>query len=89
MESIFDLRKTQYKYWYGASKKCYRRCDLTKIKNIEDSYSYLLELHTRCRLVPANPEFVNEKGIPHYNIQLERMKLQYPNYKEFQNLKPL
>jgi len=45
---------------------------------------YLGELHTRTRLVPCNEEFLKKKAIPHYNDAVKRMKLQYPNIKEFQ-----
>lgn len=87
MESIHDLKKTLYRNWYGSTKKTYRRVDLDKIMMMHESFMYLLELHTRTRLVPCNEEFRTKKAIPHFNSQLKRMQELYPNIKEFFNLK--
>lgn len=82
--SIHDFKTSRLKNYYGASKKVYRQSHVDKLLRMWGDLHYLGELHTRTRLVPCNEEFLKKKAIPHYNDAVKRMKLQYPNIKEFQ-----
>ena len=82
--SIHDFKTSRLKNYYGASKKVYRQSHVDKLLRMWGDLHYLGELHTRTRLVPCNEEIIKKKAIPHYNNAVKRMKLRYPNIKEFQ-----
>lgn len=82
--SIHKLKVNMLKKRYGACYAVYRSIDVDLLLRMWSDLHYLAELSTRTRLVPANEDFLKKKAIPHYNDAVKRMKLQYPNIKEFQ-----
>ena len=87
--SIHDFKISRLKKYYGASKSVYRQSHVDRLLKMRGDLHYLSELFTRTRLVPCNEEFLHKKAIPHYNDAVKRMKLAYPNIKEFQRYEPI
>ena len=88
MISIHDFKTSKLKRYYGASKRVYRQHHVDELLQIWKDLNYLTECSTRTKLVPANEDFLQKKGIPIYNNVLKKMKEKYPNIKEFHNYKP-
>jgi hypothetical protein len=89
MISIHDFQNKGLKKYYGSSKAVYRKSHVNKLLVMWRDLYYLLELHTRTRLVPSNKEFLDTKAIPHYNEAVKRLKLKYPNIIEFNNFEKI
>ncbi len=88
METIREYQEKKLKKYYGASKKVYQRTHIKRVMDMLRDCYYLGECFTRCRLTPCNEEFLHKKAIPIYNETLEKMKLKYPNIKDFHDFKP-
>lgn len=83
--SIHDFKTKGLNLYYGSSKRVYRQFHVEKLLIMWRDLHYLCELHTRCQLVPCNPEFLTQKAIPAYNSTMKRLQEKYPNIIEFQN----
>ena len=83
MISIHDFKTSKLKSYYGSSKKVYRKAHVEKLLRMWADLHHLGELYTRTRLVPCNDDFLQKKAIPHFNEQLKKLKVAYPNIKEF------
>ena len=79
MISVHDLYKRKRKFYYGASRAVYRKCDVDYFMQVWQAIHYLSELKTRTMLVPANQEFLVKKAIPTYNSAVKRLKEKYPD----------
>ena len=87
--SIHDIKSGMPKKVYGSTKRVYRQFQVDLLLDMWRDLHYLSELSTRTKIVPCNEEFKIKKAIPSYNDCVERMKIKYPNIKEFQRYKKI